>query len=157
MIELVMIGFGDRHRATDVLTQVQRLEFDWASDLRNAIAVEVENDGRLRMLQSLLVDPAADPEDAFEWRALLSAIVPLPYLSSSSPTKVGTQVRTINDEGSAWLENLSLDPDFARNASALLRPGNSAILATIHDWQSAIKLLSGYSHLVLHTTVQSKV
>lgn len=82
----------------------------------------------------------------------MSAIVPLPYLLSSSTIKVGMQVRTINDEGSTWLENLSLDPDFSRNASALLRPGNSAILATIHDWRSAVELLSGYSHHVLHNS-----
>jgi uncharacterized membrane protein len=34
MTELVMIGFTDQHRAAEVLSQLQRLKFDWASDLR---------------------------------------------------------------------------------------------------------------------------
>jgi len=151
--ELVMIGFADKHRAAEVLSQLQRLKFDWTPDLHNGIAVEVEADGRLRMLESHLLDPAAGAEDAFEWEALLSAIVPQPHLPSSSRETLSREAHHINLEGRTWLKDLSFDQDFTRNAAALLQPGNSAILATIHDWRFAMKLLSGYSQLVLHTTI----
>ena len=49
MRELVMIGFAEKHRAVEVLSQLQRLKFDWSADLRNAVAVEVEKDGRFRL------------------------------------------------------------------------------------------------------------
>lgn len=153
MTELVMIGFADKHRAAEVLSQLQRLKFDWSSDLLNAVAVEVESDGRLRMLQSHLLDPSAGAEDDFRWEAFLSAIVPQPHLPSSRRATLEGDVRTVIAQGRAWLKDLSFDQEFARNAAALLLPGNSAILATIHDWRSAVKLLSGYSHLVLHTTI----
>ncbi len=150
MTELVMIGFAEQHRAVEVLSQLQRLKFDWASDLREGIAVEVEPDGRLRMLQSQLLDPTAKTERDFEWEALLSAIVPQPHPTPANSNAKGS---TVNAQGRTWLEDMSFDQDFKRNAAALLRPGNSAILAAISDWRSAMELLSGYSALVLHTTI----
>ena len=48
MQELVMIGFADKHRAIEVLPQLQRLDFHWCTDLQNAVAVEVEKDGWLK-------------------------------------------------------------------------------------------------------------
>jgi uncharacterized membrane protein len=151
--ELVMIGFTDKHRATEVLSQLQRLKFDWTADLRNCVAIEVEFDGRLRMLESHLLDPAAAEKDDFQWEALLSAIVPQPHVPSPTRASPGGEGRMVNAQSRAWLKDLSFDQDFARNAAAVLRPGNSAILAAIRDWQSAVKLLSGYSNVVLHTTI----
>jgi uncharacterized membrane protein len=152
--ELIMMGFGEQHRALEVLSQLQRLQFDWSADLRNAVAVEVESDGRLRMMGSQLLDPAAAPKDALDWKELLSAIVPLPHVPVSSTAQVMSQVRTINARSSDWLKNTALDQDFVRDAAALLRPGNSAVLATIQDWQSALPVLCGFSHIVLHTAVK---
>lgn len=153
MKELIMMGFGEKHRALEVLPRLQRLQFDWSTDLQSSVAVEIESDGRLRMTHSQLVDPAAAFEDEREWKELLSAIVPLPHLPESSAPEVISQVRTINAGGSTWLKNNSLDQDFVRNAAALLRPGNSAILAMVQDWRPALQVLSGYSQIVLHTRV----
>jgi uncharacterized membrane protein len=150
MTELVMVGFADQHRAVEVLSQLQRLKFDWASDLRDGVAVEVESDGRLRMLQSHLLDPGAYTDREFEWEALLSAIVPQPH---PTPENRQQKASTVNAQSRTWLEDMSFDQDFRRNAAALLRPGSSAILAAISDWRSAMELLSGYSGLVLHTTI----
>ena len=154
MTELVMLGFADRHRAAEVLSQLQRLKFDWITDLHNGIAVEVEADGRLRMLKSRLLDPTVSGDsDDFEWEALLCAIIPQPHLASSARVSKDGVGNTVNAKGHSWLKELVFDRDFARNAAALLRPGNSAIMAAIRDWQSAATLLSGYSNLLLHTTV----
>jgi len=150
MTELVMVGFAEQHRAVEVLSQLQRLKFDWASDLRDGVAVEVEPDGRLRMLQSQLLDPAAEARREFEWVALLNAIVPQPHPTSANRNTKGS---TVNAQSHTWLQEMSFDQDFKRNAAALLRPGSSAILAAIYDWRSAMELLSGYSNLVLHTTI----
>jgi uncharacterized membrane protein len=149
--ELVLMAFAERHRASELLPQLQRLKFDWSTDLQSAIAVEVEGDGRLRMTQSQMVDPAEELKDAPRWKELLSAIVPLPHTSAASTAEVISQVRTINVGSSTWLKSSSLDQDFVRNAAALLRPGNSAILAVVDDWQSALPVLCGFSHIVLHT------
>lgn len=59
MTELVAIGFSEKHRALEVLPQLQRLKFECCADLSEAVAVEVEKDGRLRLVHSDLLDPAA--------------------------------------------------------------------------------------------------
>ena len=154
MRELVMIGFTERHRASEVLPQLQRLTFDWSADLRNAIAVEIERDGRLRMHHSQLLDPAANSVMP-AWKSILSAIVPLPHTPESSSAETLAEVRTINGETDRWLKVISSDREFARNVASLLRPGNSAIFAIIWQAQNALALLGGYSPFVLHTAVQS--
>ncbi len=153
MEELVVMGFGDKHRALEVLPQLQRLKFPWGSDLCNAIAVEVESDGRLRVIHSHLIDPTSGIDSVTRWNALLSAIVPLPYSPQSSTSEVNSEVRGINAAASKWLKDSSLDKDFVRNVAAVLQPGNSAVFAIIQDWRSAAPVLSGYSQLTLHTTV----
>ena len=155
--ELVVIGFSEKHRALEVLPQLQRLKFEWCAGLNDAVAVEVEKDGRLRLTHSDLLDPAAGWEGASQWKALLGAIVPLPHLPPSSKQRLVSEVRSINADGNAWLEDFALDPNFVRDAAALLRPGNSAILATLRQWKPALTVLSGYSPFVLHTTIAERV
>src|SRR5271155_3427059 len=148
--ELVMIGFAENHRAVEVLPQLQRLKFDWCADLQNAVAVEIEKDGRLRLHHSQLLDPAIG-SNMPQWKAILSAIVPLPHTPQLSKAETIAEVRAINDETGRWLKVISADRNFLRDSAALLRPGNSAILAIIGKSQSALSMLAGYSHFVLHT------
>ncbi len=144
-----MIGFTEKHRAREVLQELQRLRFDWCAELNNAIAVEVEKDSRLRLLYGDLLDPGAGWEEASPWRPILNAIVPLPHI----PPPSRREGSWVNAESSAGLGDFTLDRDFVRNAAALLRPGRSAILAILHEWMSALNVLSGYSPLVLHTQI----
>jgi len=153
MQELVIIGFAEKHRAIEVLPQLQRLKFDWSADLRNAVAVEVEKDGRLRLHHSQLLDPAVG-STMHQWKAILSAIIPLPHMPQSSNAETIAEARTINAEGNSWLRIALPDHDFIRNAAAVLRPGNSAILAIIRASQSARAVLSGYSYIVLRTSIE---
>lgn len=153
MTELVVLGFSEKHRALEVLPQLQRLEYDWRTDFDEAVAVEVEKDGRLRLTYSDLLDPAAGWTEGAQWKALLSAIRPLPHMPAYSKGAVASEVRLINADGNAWREDFALDQDFVRDAAALLQPGNSAILTTVQEWRPALKELSRYSPFVLHTTV----
>ena len=109
MEELVVMGFGEKHRALEVLPQLQRLRFPWSSNLYNAIAVEVEQDGRLRMMHSQMLDPAGGVDDLMRWKALLSAIVPLPHAPVSSTPEVKHEFRGINSAANDWLKDPSLD------------------------------------------------
>lgn len=147
-----MIGFTDKLRAVEVLSQLQRLKFNWSADLRTAVAVEVEKDGKLRLHHSQLLDPASGLDDAIQWKTILNAIVPLPHMPPESTAEIAFHVRRINAEGDKWLKGASLDQDFIRNAAALLRPGNSAVFAILREVQTALPVLSGYSQIVLHTS-----
>ena len=84
MQELVMIGFADKLRAVEVLPQLQRLKFNWSADLQAAVAVEVENDGRLRLHHNQLLDPAFGSDDVLRWKAVLQALQEEPQVRSGS-------------------------------------------------------------------------
>ena len=152
MQELVMIGFAEKHRAVEVLAQLQRLQFDWSADLQDAVAVEIESNGRLRLNHSQLLDPESG-SNLTQWKAILSAIVPLPHVPPSSTAETNIEVCNINAQGSNWLKVTSLDDDFLRDAAAVLRPGNSAILAIVRELEPALVVLSAYSYLVLRTSI----
>src|SRR5277367_339911 len=132
MEELVMIGFTYKHRAVEVLSQLQRLKFDWCADLQDAVAVEIESNGLLRLNHSQLMDPASG-SNLLLWKSILSAIVPLPHVPQSSTVETNVEVRNINAQGSSWLKIASLDSGFLRDAAAVLLPGNSAILAIVPE------------------------
>lgn len=148
-----MIGFADHLRAVEVLPQLQRLKFDWSADLRTAVAVQVEKDGRLRLHHSQILDPAYDLDEAFRWKAILNAIVPLPHMPPQSTPETAFHVHKINAEGSNWLRGKSFNDNFIRDAAAVLRPGNSAILAIFREANSALPVLTGYSPIVLHVSL----
>jgi uncharacterized membrane protein len=150
MQELVMIGFTDKHRAIEVLPQLQRLKFDWCTDLENAVAVEVERDGRLRLHQSQLLDPGSSSYTP-QWKGILNMIVPLPHVRESSVPSAIAECRDANARSQYWLQTGSLEPNFIRDAAALLRPGHSAILAVIGEARPALAVFLGYSYVVLHT------
>ena len=154
MKELVIIGFSEKHRALEVLPQLQRLRFGWTADLNQAVAVEVEKNGRLRLFYGQLLDPADASEEAPQWKAVLSAILPLPHVPSSGTSELMSEVHAINAQAGNWLDEFSRKSDFIRDAAALLRPGNSAVFARIHDWRSALPVLLEYSNFVLHTGIE---
>jgi uncharacterized membrane protein len=144
--ELVVLGFSDRHRAEEVLGQLRRLDFSWAADLENAVAVEVDARGELTLRHSLVVDPDfADSAPA--WRALLVAIQP-----PTTPPK-SRESKALNDEASLWQRELMANADFLRDLGAVLRPADSAIFTVVTDADAAVRVLRGYSSVLLRTSL----
>ncbi len=76
MKELLILGFAEKHRALEVLPQLQRLHFDWSGDMQNAVAVEVERDGGLKLFLGLSLDSETSTECTARWRSILGAILP---------------------------------------------------------------------------------
>lgn len=150
MTELVVAGFSDQHRAEEVLAQLRRLEFGWVADLENAVAVEVDAQGRLNVHYSLVLDPAfADSAPA--WRALLVAIQPPGVPRRSASRESGSESRAVNAEASVWRRELMANPPFLRDLSAVLRPGDSAIFTVLGEADPAVRVLRGYSSVLLRT------
>src|SRR5690242_13595255 len=53
MAELVVVGFEGKHRAAEVLDQLEVLNAYWAIDLKDAVAVYRTDDGKLRFDRSV--------------------------------------------------------------------------------------------------------
>jgi uncharacterized membrane protein len=50
---LIVVGFHGKHRAVEVLSQLEQLAYDWSLDLQDAVAAYRTDDGRLRVDQSV--------------------------------------------------------------------------------------------------------
>ena len=152
MSELVVMGFSDRYRAEEVLGQLRRLDFSWAADLENAVAVEVDARGRLSLRHSLVVDPAV-ADSAPAWRALLVAIQPPAAPFQSASRERASESMALNAEALLWQRELMADPVFLRDLGAVLRPADSAIFAVVTDADTAVRVLRGYSSVLLRTSL----
>ena len=152
MSELVVLGFSDRYRAEEVLGQLRRLDFSWAPDLENAVAVEVDTRGGLRLRHSMALDPAfADSAPA--WRALLLAIQPQAVPLQPASRERASESKALNAEALLWQRELMADPVFLRDLGAVLRPADSAIFAVVTDADTAVRVLRGYSSVLLRTSL----
>jgi uncharacterized membrane protein len=149
--ELLIIGFAEKHRALEVLPQLQQLHFDWSGDLQNAAAVEVERDGGLKLFHGLLLDSVTSTEDAAQWRSILSVILPPPYWSYQSAQGPAVEDYRIDPQPDRRAARPFFDQEFIRDAAALLRPGSSVLLLIVHDGKAVLPVLSGYSRFLLHT------
>lgn len=147
------MGFNDRYRAEEVLGQVRRLEFSWAADLENAVAVEVDSRGRLRLRHSMVLDPAVS-DSAPGWRALLGAIQPPAASVQATPKESSDESRVLYAEAALWRRELMANPDFLRNLDAVLQPSGSAIFALLTDADAAVQVLRGYSGVLLRTPLE---
>lgn len=147
------MGFNDRYRAEEVLGQLRRLEFSWAADLENAVAVEVDSQGRLRLRHSMVLDPAVS-DSAPGWRALLGAIQPPAAPVQATSKESADESRALNAEAALWRRELMANPDFLRDLTAVLQPGGSAIFALLTDADAAVRVLRGYSGVLLRTPLK---
>jgi len=146
------MGFSDRYRAEEVLGQLRRLDFSWAAELENAVAVELDVHGRLRLHHSLVIDSTI-ADSAPAWRALLGAIQPSATRLQPAARQSSGDSQGLNAEASLWRRGLATDPQFLRDFDALLRPGDSAILAVLIDGEAAVRVLRGYSNILLRTSL----
>jgi uncharacterized membrane protein len=53
MKNLIVVGFPGRHRASEVLSELQQLDRNWALDLTNAVAAYRTDEGHLRVDRSV--------------------------------------------------------------------------------------------------------
>jgi uncharacterized membrane protein len=49
MSDLIVVGFHGKHRAVEVLDQLQELDADWTIELEDAVAAYRRDNGKLRI------------------------------------------------------------------------------------------------------------
>jgi uncharacterized membrane protein len=90
MSELVVVGFKkDKYRASDVLDQLRRMDFDWVIDLNDAVAVYRDYDGKLRVQQSYELTTGEGAAWGGLWGSLLGAVLAI----TSNPAVVAAQFK----------------------------------------------------------------
>lgn len=125
MAELVVVGFQDRYRASQVINELRRSAGERYPELDHAVAVELDEAGGVQVEQR--VDPVTGQGTGWGqlWGSLLGATLLLPI-------GIGGELVP-----RWWSDELGVPDQFLRDVGALLGPGDSAIFLLAPDADSA--------------------
>ena len=167
MKDLIVVQFQGKHRASEVLEQLQGLDGDSTMALDDAVAVYRTDDGKLRVDQS--VQPTG--KEGGVWGGLiggiLGALVAAPFTAGASvavaATAVGAGVLSFgaigvaagDDDATDWKTRYGVSDDFVKQVGGTVPPGASAVFAVIRstDPVAVAERFRGYGGTVLRTTL----
>jgi uncharacterized membrane protein len=169
MKDLIVVQFQGKHRASEVLEQLQGLNDEWTIALDDAIAVYRTDDGKLRVDQS--VEPTG--KEGGVWGGLLGgmlgALIAAPFTAGVSAAvaaaAVGAGALGLGTIGAAagdtdatdWKNTYGVPDDFVKQVGGVIQPSNSALFAVIRsmDPQAVAEKFRGYGGTVLRTTLST--
>jgi uncharacterized membrane protein len=167
MAELVVVGFEGKHRAAEVLNQLQGMDQSFEIDLRDAVAAYRTDDGRLRVDQS--VQPTT--KEGAAWGAmvggLIGAALLAPFTAGASAavaaTALGTGALTGGvtgaaigaDDADTWKTTYGISDDVVKQVGGMVQPGQSAVfvLARASNPAAVAEKFRGYGGTVLRSTL----
>lgn len=168
MRELIAVGFAGKHRAAEVLGQIQDLDDQGLIDLADAVAVYRTGDGRLRIDQS--VQPTSKTGGAIGGvlGAMLGGLLAAPFTAGVSTAaaaasivgagavglgSVGAVAGAVDAED--WKATWGVPEDFVKQVGGMVQPGDSAVLAMLRasNPDVVINRFRGYGGTVLRTSL----
>jgi uncharacterized membrane protein len=171
MSELIVIGFQDTYRASEVLNELRRREWDWVVELDQAVVVRWDEQGKLRV--QLCVDPTTHESALWArlWGSLLSLGLFIPATNGmvaavrnlavgpGTVTTVGKGAKwaasAAMPDGKWWKESLRISEEFVRDIGALIQPGDSAVFMLLRtpNVVSVLRQLRNYGGTLLRTSL----
>jgi uncharacterized membrane protein len=162
-----VIGFEGKHRAAEVLNQLEKLDASWTIDLKDGVAVYRTDDGRLRVDES--IQPTT--KEGAAWGGLvggmIGALLLAPVTAGASAavaaSAIGAGAVTFGtagavigaDDADSWKRVYGISDEFVKQVSGMVQPGQSAVfvLARASDPAAVAEKFRGYGGKVLRTTV----
>jgi uncharacterized membrane protein len=167
MQNLIVVGFKGKHRASEVLGQLQDLQEDWVLELDDAVAAYRTDDGRLRIDQS--VNPTTKEGGAMGGviGAMLGALLAAPFTAGASvavaATAIGASAVGVGalgaaagaDDAATFKDAYGVSDEFVKEVGGLIQPGNSAVFAEVRttDPQAIAQRFRGYGGTIIRTTL----
>ena len=140
MPQLIVVGFKkDMYRASAVLNKLSEMD-TWAVDLRDAVAIYRDYEGKLRVDQSYRMTSGEGVGMGAFWGVLIGALIPLPFTGGASGAAlagplvagaVGGGVLGATGgaiDASQWKEEFGLPENFVQSVGGMVGAGDSAIL-----------------------------
>lgn len=167
MRELIAVGFAGKHRAAEVLGQIQDLDDQGKIDLADAVAVYRTADGRLRIDQSVQPTGKAGGAIGGLLGAMLGGLLAAPFTAGVSAaaavSMVGAGAVGLGSIGAVagavdaedWKATWGVSEDFVKQVGGMVQPGDSAVLAMVraNDPDAVIEQFRGYGGTVLRTSL----
>ena len=167
MAELIVVAFQGKHRAAEVLEQLQQLKTN-TIDLKDGVAVYRTGSGRFH------VDASMEPtgNEGALWGglfgALLGALLVTPFVAvAAAPVAAaglsagGATLGAIGgsvvgfDDATSWKEKYGISDEFVKQIGGVIQPGQSAVfvLARVAQPSQVVEQFRGYGGKVLRTTL----
>jgi uncharacterized membrane protein len=171
MAELIVVGFKkDLNRASEVLNKLSMMDYDWAVDLHDAVAVYRDYKGKLRVDQSYKLTPGEGAGWGFFWGAMIGALIAIPVTAGASGAAAAAALAAgaaggglLGATGGAldadwWKHEFGIPEEFVKSMGHMVGKGDSAILAILRtaDPIAAAEQFRGYGGTVLQTTLTSE-
>jgi uncharacterized membrane protein len=168
MTNLIVVGFKkDLYRASQVLNQLNDLDFEWVIDLRDAVAVYRDYSGKLRIDQSYQMSTDEGAGWGALWGSLIGLTLAIPFTAgATAAVAAGTLAAgalgggALGAAGGAidadwWKDTYGIDDDFVSDVGAMVQPGDSAIFALVRsaDPTYVADQFRGYGGTVLRSTL----
>jgi uncharacterized membrane protein len=168
MAELIVVGFKkDMYRASEVLNTLQDMNESWVVDLRDAVAVYRDYNGKLRVDQSYQMTSGQGAAWGGLFGGLMGALLAAPFTGGASVAAViaagslsgvalGATAGAI--DASTWKEDYGISEDFVQRVGTMVQPGDSPIFALLRtlDPDVVAAQFKGYGGTILRTTLDPK-
>lgn len=167
MSDLIVVGFQGKHRASEVLGQLQDLQEERVLDLDDAVAAYRTDDGRLRIDSS--VNPTTKEGGAMGGvvGALLGAMLVAPFTGGASvaaaAAAVGAGAASAGavgaaagaDDAESFKDTYGVSETFVKQVGGMIEPGNSAVFAELRSSNplAVAERFRGYGGTILRTTL----
>lgn len=169
MAELVVVGFEGKHRAAEVLNQLEELNANWAIDLKDAVAAYRTDDGRLRIDSSVQPTPGEGAAGGALLGGMIGALLAAPFTGGLSAAAaagaVGTGAAIFGTTGAAigatdaddYKQQFGISDEFVSEVGGMVQPGQSAVfvLAKTSTPKAVAEQFRGYGGKVLQTTLSA--
>ena len=168
MNSLMVVGFHGKHRAEEVVDDLERLSADWVIDLADAVATYRTDDGRLRIASSVQPRESEGAAVGGALGILIGALLAAPFTAGVSTAGAlagmvgggafaGGTIGALagGDDAADWKERFGITDQFVREVGGLVKPGDSAVFVLLRSGDPEVvgRHFAGYGGTVLRTTL----
>ena len=167
MSDLIVVGFHGKHRAAEVLDQLEQLNANWVINLEDAVAAYRRDNGKFRVEQSLNLTGKQGGSLGAMLGILVGGLLAAPFTAGASAgaaaAAIGSSAVAMgsigaiagDDDATDWKTRFGISDEFVENVGGMIQPGDSAIFALLSatDRDAASRHFSGYGGKVLYTTL----
>jgi len=168
MAQLIVVGFKkDMYRASEVLNQLQSMNYDWVVDLHDAVAAYRDYNGKLRVDQSFQMTTGEEAGLGGLWGGLIGlTLAAIPFTGGASAAAAGTLAAGAAAgaavgagagaiDASWWKDEFGIPDEFVKQVGAMIQPGDSAIYALLRtaNPERVAEQFRGYGGTILSTTL----
>jgi uncharacterized membrane protein len=122
MSQLVVIGYDDVHKASEVRLTLLKLQQEYLIDLEDAVVVVKKPDGKIKLHQPVNL-PAAGAVGGTFWGMLIGCLFLSPILGAALGATSGAIAGALSDIG--------INDNFIKEVAEVLKPGTSALFVLV--------------------------